>query len=244
MISGDADREDIVPNNYYLNIKVYDTIDTNLYDTATVSVDIYVSEILVGFAGNSLRSMDTGDIDSCTHIVGQKVQTQLVIHGAFGVTKMAVSYNWAITGGKPIKSYTKTTSKGTVTELSEDDMDDQTLSYYNTSRDTSQIVSCTFDFMGETYAENVSIFIEQPTVETYQSYYANYPNKAKTVGVRKLHDTDAYPRLMLGGIENGCKTYNSDGSLKDDGFRHGITFAADVSGPKGQIALTQHLSAL
>ncbi len=113
-------------------------------------------------------------------------------------------------------------------------MDDQTLSYYNTSRDTSQVLTCEFVFLGKIYAENVSIFIEQPTVQRFTGTKAEiYTNLAKPVGVRRLRLDDlAHPRpsdpevLIFGGPEGMD-------------IQPGITFRADVTAPNGLIALTQ-----
>ena len=219
----------VVAGLFSLSVKAYDAEHTDMYDLATVNISLYVAEIQAGFAGAGPSEVNA---NNDTMIVGQKVQTQLVITGPGAVN--VTSSHWSLSNGKPIKNYTKTLAKGEVIELGEADYDGLGMAYYNTATTgecTTQTVSNTFVFNGKTYTETVTLGIEQPTVERYESQLATYSNGANPVGIRERH-LGKGERLMLGGYE-GTE------------FQPGITFLAEVTAPPssgGEIALTQLVS--
>ena len=215
---------DVVVGLFSLDVKVYDTENPNLYDIADVNISFYVAEIQAGFAGAGPSETSTTEKNVTNSMaVGQAVQTQLVITGPNGITYSNVQ--WAISGGNPIKEYTKTKAAGIVTQLSLEDYQANSLKYYNTNRDASQTVSCTFIVNGKTYTESATLYIEQPVVENFTGTFAEYNNGAEAVGVRPKEPGDL-EWLRLGGTE-------------DVDTIPGITFTANVSGESGMLALTQ-----
>ena len=198
---------------------------TDMYDLATVNISLYVAEILAGFAGAGPSEVNA---NNDTMVVGQKVQTQLVVRGPGAVA--VTEYQWTIDKGNPIKNYVKTVTQGIVTELTPADYAGSGMAYYNTNRDTDQDVSCEFVFRGKTYTESVTLNIEQPLVHHYYARLASFDNGADPVGVRPDH-AGANLRLILGGTEPGQNP------------EPGIEFHAWVLSPpssgEGEYGLTQ-----